>query len=202
MIIIDAYNLQCSEAAERFFGAKPSIRQLCRSLSEFVNDEIFLILDGNKKPNEPQPDEFINIKLKYSGQRAEADELILKLLDSKHGPRGGRIEVVSNDKKVRRYAREARAKPIRCEDFIRNFSAKSRRKSIVRTADEPIEKTNGLAGSGAADTWLKDLGLGEGAEPPPARRLPRGEAPRNKPTGNQTLPKPEDVNMDQIFRGL
>ncbi|MGC8551615.1 MAG: NYN domain-containing protein [Phycisphaerae bacterium] len=200
MIIIDAYNLQCSEAAERFFGAKPSIQQLCRSLSELIHDQIFLVLDGNKKPNEPQPDEFINIKLKYSGQRAEADDVILKLLDSMPGARG--VEVVSNDKKVRRYAREARAKPIKCEDFIRNFSAKSRRKRIVRTADEPIEKTNGLAGSGAADTWLKELGLGEGAEPPPARRLPRGEAPGNKPTGNQTLPKPEDVNMDQIFRGL
>ncbi|NNM85966.1 MAG: hypothetical protein HKL96_09470 [Phycisphaerales bacterium] len=202
MIIIDAYNLQCSHSAERFFGVKPSIRQLCRWLSEYVHDEVFLVLDGNKKPSEPQPDEFVNIKLKYSGRHAEADDVVLKLLDSMPGARG--VEVVSNDKKVRRYARDARAKPIKCEEFIGKLSTKKRRRTAGRTTDEPMEKTRGLSGRGSADAWLEVLGLGEDKELPlpPARKPSGSKPPRDKATESQRLPKPEEVDMEQIFRSL
>lgn len=97
----------------------------------------------------------------------EADDVILKLLESKSDARGCRIEVVSDDKKVRRYARESRAKPIKCEEFIRRFAAKKRRRMTPRMADEPLEKTSGLSGGGDADVWLESLGLGEGKEQPP-----------------------------------
>ena len=200
MIIIDAYNLQCSGAAERFFGAKPSIRQICRWLSEFVYDEVVLVLDGNKKPSEPQPDEFVHVKLKYSGRHAEADEAILRLLDFRQSVQG--TEVVSNDKKVRRYARDARARPIKCEEFIRKFSAKRCRHAAGQLADEPLEKTSGLAGSGAADVWLNAFGLGESKQPPPGKRKPVGKASRDKTTAKRILANPEEVNMEQIFRGL
>jgi predicted RNA-binding protein with PIN domain len=181
--LIDTYNLLHAALATGGVFSNTTLRRLCQWITASPRSlQVTFILDGRKKPDEPDESEFPAINFIYSGVGITADTVIAQTLERAQNRK--KLTVVTNDRAIILHARAHFAAAMSCEAFLSELLSNQPGQKGKRPALPP-QKTAGTATSGETDHWLKEFGLT--APPPPADPHPLD--PEN----------PDDLDMDQLL---
>jgi predicted RNA-binding protein with PIN domain len=161
-VIVDGYNLMhVIQKSDEDFANLTEVG-LCKIISEYlkrVRDRGHIVFDGTG-PYDKTDMEWLggieNLEVYFSGNDAEADEIIeQKILDSS-APKS--LVVVSTDRRIRAAAKKRKATALRSEIFwleiIRHMENQN------KPTIEPKQKRQGLT-EGETDQWLDYFGLDE-----------------------------------------
>lgn len=164
-LIIDAYNvLHCTHVLpERWSGV--SAAGLCQMIAQAgvrqgravvvcdgtpPGDQMLAMADARAAYGELRYD-FEGVELLYAGGGRDADSVIEALIESEPAPR--ELVVVSNDKRVQRAGRQAGAKVVGSEEFLRKLAA------ALRDGQKPAG--HGKPTGADAELWMKKFGIEE-----------------------------------------
>jgi len=125
VLLIDAYNVLHATAALGPDYAGMGVRALVDLLGEsrWMNDRVRVICDGTQNVELPTPPD--DIRVIYAGPGKDADSLIERMVDESTGPRD--LTVVTNDNRIRKYARRRRARLLGSERFLKLLVQKPRK---------------------------------------------------------------------------
>ncbi len=182
--IVDTYN--CIHAGLNLGGAfsNLTVHCLCQWIAASPrNPKVLLVLDGGKKPDEPDETEFTSINFRYSGPGISADSIIAQLVERSQSRK--KLIVVSNDRAVMLHARKNYASAMTCEAFLTELlGAQPTRGGKNPTL--PAQKTGGPSTRGETDHWLKEFGINA---PPPL----------SKPPARNPDDEIDNLDMDQLM---
>ena len=150
-LLIDCYNVLHVTMPPSLAGLDEA--GLCRALarSGLHGQKMTVVCDGRVKPHGPAESPVDGVDLVYSGPRASADDVIIRLIDADSAPR--RLIVVSNDRQIQKAARRRRAKVMPAEELIRLLATSG----TARPASGG--KPTGALPPDEVERWLVDFGL-------------------------------------------
>lgn len=181
--LIDTYNCVHAGLAMGGVFSGATVRRICQWITASPkNLQVTFILDGRKKPDEPDESEFPALNFIYSGVGITADAVIAQTLERAQNRK--KLTVVTNDRAIILHARRHFATAMSCEAFLAELLSNQPGQKGQRPALPP-QKTGGTATRGETDHWLKEFGID--APPPPAH--PQTPDPEN----------PDDLDMDQLM---
>jgi predicted RNA-binding protein with PIN domain len=117
VLLIDAYNVLHAAANLGPDYAGLGLNRLITMLnrSRWASEKVALVCDGTAKTDLPEPPR--QIRVIYAGPGRDADSLIERMIDQSTGARD--LIVVSNDNRIRKYARRSKARVLGSERFLK-----------------------------------------------------------------------------------
>jgi predicted RNA-binding protein with PIN domain len=154
-VIIDGHNLLWSiqSAEEQKWITDIALCRVLDSYFGLVGQNAEIIFDGTGPPDKSEFNSIKNLKVTFSGYRADCDTVIeQKILGSTATKL---LIIVSTDRRLRDAASARKATSIKSEDFWSEVKKRLDRKKPVK---EPPGKRSGLTES-ETELWLKTFGL-------------------------------------------
>ncbi|UCF65671.1 MAG: NYN domain-containing protein [bacterium] len=119
-LIIDGYNL--IEAAPEMFAKMPSLEgrrkhllKLLVSTPRLRDSDILVVFDGKSPSNTAKKYSFRGIRVKFSGNQQEADQIIQHIIRTEASSKN--LTVVSSDREILNTARDHRAQTLTAQEF-------------------------------------------------------------------------------------
>ena len=151
MLIVDAYNLMHAAAGRRGKVTGLSLNQFC---SVCRGMKLTLVMDGVRKPQEPQAGDYEAVKLKWAGRGCSADDAIIALCKASTGRRD--ICVVTDDRQLRSRAEKLGVRTLHCGKFLEQVYTHRREKNRKQ---EPAAKQMPTPSAADTEFWLKVFGF-------------------------------------------
>ncbi len=173
--LVDTYN--CIHAGRNLGGpfSRLTVGTLCRWIASSPRKpRVTLVLDGRKKPDEPDETEFSGIHFRYSGAGVSADLVIGQLVEVSTARK--KLMVVTNDRAVALQARKNFASAISCESFLNELLQGQPGGGAGGKVISP-QKSGGSSTPGETQHWLKEFGI----TPPDPAPLPIADAEEDDP---------------------
>jgi len=155
--LIDGYNLLRAVQKHEAFAALTDV-QMCRIVADFlgcIRDRGHIVFDGIGPPDKRQLGGIRGVEVYFSGEHAEADDVIEQKIEDNSAPKS--LVVVSSDNRIRAAAAKRKATPIRADDFW-YYLCEQLEKQANRPAPEPSEKREGITDR-ETDLWLDEFGF-------------------------------------------
>lgn len=214
MLLVDTYNALHTPAALRNLHDEPTPGHLAVLIaaSRFRRDRAALICDGSPHPSHLGPSaerraelryRVEGVEIVYAGPGRDADSLIERWIARDSAPR--RLRVVSNDRRLIRAARAARAHPVSADGFVQTLLSDAERAGKRWT--RPTFATEVPLSRSAVRYWheLFDIDLADLPDDPapldprpPAPESAAHPEPESKRQAKQTRPtsppKPDPID--------
>jgi predicted RNA-binding protein with PIN domain len=195
-LLIDGYNLMhASGHARDRYGPRGLERQrerflgwLRRHVPASLRSRTIVVFDAGETTNTcVEQASYEELRLLFSPQRVEADDLIEELIEIHSAPK--RLQVVSSDHRLHKAARKRKATCLDSEEFISMLARLAREEVARRQAEEELAKPQGELPEQTAE-WLEVFADAQtliDADPltPPSRN-------RKKPTSVKSASKPPE----------
>ncbi|MGC8560450.1 MAG: NYN domain-containing protein [Phycisphaerae bacterium] len=177
MLIIDAYNLLHAAAGRRGKVTGLSLNQFC---SVCRGMKLTLVMDGVRKPHEPQVGDYEALDLKWAGCGRSADDAIIALCKASTGRRD--ICVVTDDRQLRSRAETLGVRTLHCGTFLQQVYTHRRQENRKQ---EPLAKQMPTPSAVETRFWMKVFGF-----------MPTDDDDTS-PSGVQQSPKTSSRRMDR-----
>ena len=151
MLIVDAYNLMHAAAGRRGKVTGLSLNQFC---SVCRGMKLTLVMDGVRKPQEPQAGDYEAIELKWAGRGRSADDAIIALCKASTGRRD--ICVVTDDRQLRSRAEKLGVRTLHCGTFLQQVYTHRRQENRKQ---EPAAKRMPTPSAADTEFWLRVFGF-------------------------------------------
>ncbi len=151
MLIVDAYNLMHAAAGRRGKVTGLSLNQFC---SVCRGMKLTLVMDGVRKPQEPQAGDYEAIELKWAGRGRSADDAIIALCKASTGRRD--ICVVTDDRQLRSRAEKLGVRTLHCGTFLQQVYSHRRQENRTQ---EPAAKRMPTPSAADTEFWLRVFGF-------------------------------------------
>ena len=151
MLIIDAYNLLHMAAGRCGKVTGLSLNQFC---SVCRGMKLTLVMDGVRKPHEPQAGDYGALDLKWAGRGCSADDAIIALCKASTGRRD--ICVVTDDRQLRSRAEKLGARTLHCGTFLQQVYTHRRQENRKQ---EPLAKQMPTPSAVETRFWMKVFGF-------------------------------------------
>ncbi len=184
MLILDTYNLLHAASARHGAVTGLSVRQLCHVCRDL---KLTMVMDRDRKPDEPGSDEFDMLTLVWSGPSMSADDKIVRICEASSGRRD--ICVVTDDRRLSARVHHVGGKSMPCAAFLSQLYTRRRQS---REASEPLIKTGEGAAPGETDRWLEIFGFTPNAPRPSAADA----ATQQRPADSHELTDAEIAAID------
>lgn len=213
MLLVDTYNVLHAPAALRSLHDEPTPGHLAIlvAASRYRRDRAALICDGSPHPEHLGPSaerraelryRVEGVEIVYAGAGRDADSLIERWIARDSAPR--RLKIVSNDRRLIRAAKAARARPISADGFVQTLLDDAERagKRWVRPSfatEVPLSRPAVRFWHDLFDIDLDDLPDDPAPEAPARPLEPR---PRRQPEASRKLgPKPKPKQPSTSHNG-
>ncbi len=151
MLIVDAYNLMHAAAGRRGKVTGLSLNQFC---SVCRGMKLTLVMDGVRKPHEPQAGDYEALELKWAGRGCSADDAIIALCKASTGRRD--ICVVTDDRQLRSRAEKLGVRTLHCGTFLQQVYTHRREKNRKH---KPAAKQMPTPSAADTEFWLRVFGF-------------------------------------------
>lgn len=151
MLIVDAYNLMHAAAGRGGKVTGLSLQQFCEVCRGM---KITLVMDGVRKPGEPQVGCYETIGLKWAGRGCSADDAIVAMCKASSGRRD--ICVVTDDRQLQKRVVGLGSKTLSCRIFLRQMYTYQRNE---RRSRQPEAKGGVTLSAAETDFWLRAFGF-------------------------------------------